>query len=136
MTRPAFLCQQADQLIFDLGQMDFTAFLPLPDGVQSQWIVLPLHNGRQNRSGLVEHGAGQCGCAAGGIGRRAVFCGERIALSGLRRGRGAGRRNGEFVRRFREMERLAAQQGCAVDDLSAAELDKLWKRAKEVFTKR
>ena len=42
----------------------------------------------------------------------------------------------KFVRRFREMERLAAQQGCAVDDLSAAELDKLWKRAKEVFTKR
>ena len=42
----------------------------------------------------------------------------------------------KFVRRFRKMERLAAQQGCAVDDLSAAELDKLWKRAKEVFTKR
>lgn len=42
----------------------------------------------------------------------------------------------KFVRRFKAMECMAAEQGSAVDDLSAAELDRLWKRAKLVFAKR
>lgn len=38
--------------------------------------------------------------------------------------------NAKFERRFRNMERLAAERGLALEQLSAAQWDELWRETK------
>jgi nucleoside triphosphate diphosphatase len=39
--------------------------------------------------------------------------------------------NAKFERRFRQMEYMAAARGAALESLSAADWDELWRKAKE-----